>query len=130
MARVNVYVPDELDATVRSKLPDINVSQVLQRGLQAALECRHARLVCSECAFPVDHRELIDAALSKFFIDLLWALRNLVDRGGTAEGAARIAKQIAMQHQVSAAKNAPLPRPSRAQRHANKVVDWFDARSA
>lgn len=123
MARMNVYVPDELDAAVRSKLPELNISALVQRGLQAALECKHHRLVCAECATPIDQRAVIDEALCSFFIDLHWRLVELVDRGGTAEGAGRIAHDIAMRHRISCAPNFAAPRPSRATRRANRVVE-------
>lgn len=126
MARMNVYLPDELDATVRAKLPDLNVSALLQRGLQAALECRHARMVCAECAMPVDQRQAIDDALCAFFIDLHWRLVELVDRGGTAEGAGRIAHDIATRHRLSCAPNFAAPRPSRAARRSSRVVELPD----
>jgi post-segregation antitoxin (ccd killing protein) len=130
MTRLNVYLPDELAATVRATLPELNVSAVLQRGLQAALECRHHRMVCADCAAPVDHRELIDDALSSFFVDLYWKLHELVDKGGSAEGAARIAKEVGGRHRVAAAARMPLPRASRAQHRAQRVVDLPDTASA
>src|SRR2546423_8100958 len=98
--RVNVWLPDELNATIKRELPDVNVSAVLQRSLAALLECRHDELACSACASPIDRRQLIDNALSAFYLDLHWKLCELVDRGGTAEAAARIAKDIACRHHV------------------------------
>jgi hypothetical protein len=127
--RVNVWLPDELNATIKRELPDVNVSAVLQRSLAALLECRHDELACRECASPIDRRQLIDNALSAFYADLHWRLRDLVERGGTAEGAARIAKDVACRHRVSCAPNMPLPRPSREQRHRQRVLE-FDRSTA
>lgn len=122
--RVNVYLPDELNVAVRTRLPDVNISSVLQRALQQLLACEHRRLVCAECASPIDMRELVDEALCSLYLDLHWRLIELVDRGGTAEGAARIAKDVALRHRVSCAPNMPLPRPSREQRRRQRVLEF------
>lgn len=37
MAKVQVYLPDELRARIRAKLPDLNVSAVLQQALEEKL---------------------------------------------------------------------------------------------
>jgi hypothetical protein len=42
MARVNVYLPDELAELVRGACPGLNVSGVLQAGLRELLGCDHA----------------------------------------------------------------------------------------
>jgi post-segregation antitoxin (ccd killing protein) len=125
--RVNVYLPDELNVAVRTRIPGVNVSAVLQRALQDLLECEHRRLVCAECASPIDMRERVDEALCSLYLDLHWRLVELVDRGGTAEGAARIAKDVALRHRVSCAPNLPLPRPTRAQRQRQRVLEFPDA---
>lgn len=57
----------------------------------------------------------IDDALDALYRDLLWVLEDLVDSGGTAEGAARVLKAVAKQHGVRSA-DMPLPRPSRRTR--------------
>jgi post-segregation antitoxin (ccd killing protein) len=116
--RANVYLPNELAETVRRELPDINVSAVLQRALAALLGCTHDELVCAACATPVDHKQLVDVALGRFFVDLMWELRTLVDRGGTVEGAARVLKHCGELHHITTASSYPLPRRSRAQRAA------------
>jgi hypothetical protein len=121
--RVNVYLPDVLAATVAERLPDLNVSAVLQRALAALLECRHDALSCAECATPVDRRELIDVELGRFYSDLMWELQTLVARCGTAEGAARIAKDLGGRYRVTLASRIPLPRPTHAERVAAKVSE-------
>lgn len=57
----------------------------------------------------------IPQAMEVLWKDMLWALEELVDRGGTAEGAARVLKQVAVRHAIPGAEN-PLPRPSRRTR--------------
>jgi hypothetical protein len=116
--RLNVYVPDDLAATVREQLPGLNVSATLQAALADRLECRHSMAVCADCAQPLDLDELTDARLSRFYVDLFTHLETLVDHGGTAEGAARVAKTVAEGHRVSMAARLPLPRPTRARRAA------------
>lgn len=130
--RLNVYLPDELAATVRGRLPDLNVSAVLQDALRALLGCRHELIACAACATAIDKRRMIDDALSRFYMDLHWRLGELVnsDRGGTAEGAARIAKDVGERHQISAAGRLPLPRPSRALRQEQRVIDIDKERTA
>jgi hypothetical protein len=127
MGRINVWVPDELASTVRRELPDVRMSSVLQRALASLLHCDHHVLVCAECASPVVLRELVDEALCAVYLDLHWRLVELVDHGGTAEGAARIAKDVAVRHHVSCAKNLPLPRPTKAQRQRQRVLEFPDA---
>lgn len=123
MARLCVWVPDELAEVARQQLPGVNMSKILQEGLRARLGCRHDRLVCASCAEPVDHHQLVDEGLGRFYYDLHWRLAELVQRGGTAEGAARVAKDVAERHQVTAAKNLSLPRPTRAERRTAKVKE-------
>ena len=118
--RVNVYLPDELAATIRASVPELNLSRALQDALRGLLSCRHDQLECSACAAKVDRGSFIDRALSAFYWDLVDELHRLVDQGGTAEGAGRIAKDVAQRHQVSAARNAPLPRPPASRRGARR----------
>lgn len=117
--RVNCHVPDALAEQVKEHLPDVNVSSVLQRALQALLECHHERLVCADCGAEVDEEAASNAALDVFWRELLWAWQPLVDKGGTAEGAARVAKAVAVEMGVPGAERRALPRPPRnAQRAA------------
>lgn len=118
MARVTLWVPDELEAAVRGDLDGLNWSAVLQEGLRARLGCRHDTVVCSWCAEPIDRLALADAAKGSLFLDTMDRVSELVRRVGTAEGAARVALDVAQRHQVSAARDYPLPRPSRAERAA------------
>lgn len=113
--RLNVYVPDDLGERVKAALPDVNVSAVLQAALTKLIDCDHARVACADCGEPMDLSEVAGEALSRFYGDLLWALQPLVDRGGTAEGAARIAKTVAIEMCVPRA-DRPLPRPVRQKR--------------
>lgn len=128
--RVNVWLPDELNATIKQELPDVNVSAVLQDALRALLGCRHDRVSCAACAKPVDLRSLIDEALCSLYLDLHWKFVELIDRGGTVEGAARVAKEIATRHRVSCAPNIALARPSRAQRQRQRVLEFPDTPAA
>jgi hypothetical protein len=54
MARLTVYLPDELHQRAREQLPDdLSWSSVLAEGLAARLECAHAELVCARCHAPI-----------------------------------------------------------------------------
>ena len=117
--RLNVTVPDRLIERVRTDLPDVNVSGVLQAALRSLLECDHERLSCATCETTVSRADLATTALDQLYRDLLWALEPLVDRGGTAEGAARVAKSVGLEHGIPAAERVPLPRPNRAMREAS-----------
>ena len=125
MPRINVWVPDELHRSIRAQLPGLNVSAVVQGALAAQLDCTHEHLACSTCSTPVDHRQLIDAHLGRFYADALWDIGNLARAGGTAEGACRVLKDTAqrMPYRITQASRLPLPRPTRKQRHANKVTE-------
>lgn len=111
--RLNVYVPDALGAQVKERLPGVNVSAVMQDALRAMLDCDHGRLQCADCGEVVDPEVAARSALSAFWRDLLWAWGPLVDRHGTAEGAARIAKGVAIDAGIPGADRLPLPRPVR-----------------
>jgi post-segregation antitoxin (ccd killing protein) len=124
MARLNVWVPDELDAALRAQLPGINVSKLLQEAIRGVLGCRHEQLACRRCALPIDRHALLDERLGEFYRDLLWSLEPLVNRIGTAEGAARIAKDVALRFQVPGAEDLPLPRPSKANRERAKDLEF------
>lgn len=119
--RLNVSVPDELHRLVLDELPGVSPSQLLQEAMRALLDCRHETVRCSRCTSTVDVHERIDAALDRYYLDVLWELHPLVQRGGTAEGAARVAKSVAARHRIPAARRAPLPGRSRAERHGSKV---------
>lgn len=121
MPRINVWIPEQLDLELRRRIPGLNRSAIVQGALAAQLDCTHLALACSSCSTPVDHRRLIDEAQSALYLDQIWELHPLVTRGGTAEGAARVLKAVAERHRVSAAKS-PLPRATRAERRASKVV--------
>lgn len=120
--RINAYVPDGLAERVKAELPEVNVSAVLQEALRSLLDCDHDRLACADCGEPVDG-SVVDAeeALAAFWSDLLHEWGPLVDRGGTAEGAARVGKAVAIAHGIPGADRKPLPRPPRhaAMRHAS-----------
>lgn len=122
MPRLNVWVPDDLHRSIRTRLPGLNVSAVVQGALAAQLDCPHDHLTCASCSTPVDHRQLIDDASGRFYVRALEAIGNLARAGGTAEGAARVLKDQGERHQITAATRMPLPRPTRAQRVANKVT--------
>lgn len=114
--QLSVWVPNELAEALKTRLPGVNVSKVLQDGLRSLLDCEHDQLVCADCAAPVNRRAITDDALSKFYSQVMWEIRDLVAAGGTCEGAGRIVKGVAEAHQVSAAKRVSLPRPPRGVR--------------
>ena len=115
--RITIYVPDDLGEQVRSA--DMNVSAVAQEALRRRLECDHERLTCSACGDGVGRDEVAGGAMAELWQDMLWRWEPLVDRGGTAEGAARVARDVAVRHGVPRADRIPLPRPSRAMREAS-----------
>jgi len=125
MARMNVSVPDELVALVREQLPGLNVSGVLQEGLRARLGCNHAVLACTRCGGRLDHWHLVDAALGRFYADVLWEIGELVRRmpAATAEGACRVVKRVAADKNITEGAHQPVPRPSRARRRHPIVED-------
>jgi hypothetical protein len=54
MARLTVYLPDELHQRARDELPDdLSWSSILAEGLAARLECSHSEVVCARCHAPV-----------------------------------------------------------------------------
>lgn len=116
MARVNVTLPDELIELVRTELPGLNVSNVLQSALAVLTECPHDGLSCSCCGARVDRAALIDVALSRFYQEVMWQLQDPVGRCATAEGAARVVQDIARSWAVTVVDRTPLPRPTKSQR--------------
>ncbi len=114
--RVNVYVPDELVAAVRERLPGLNVSKALQTTLAGLLGCEHGDLACAVCGEAIDRSTVAGEALGAFYDDLLQRLEPLVWKVGTAEGAARIMRDVALRHGIGIAGFRPLPRPNRADR--------------
>jgi hypothetical protein len=122
--RVNVYLPDELAEAVRDELPGVNVSGVLQEALRGLLACDHRSMVCTSCAAPVDAERLRTDAVESYYRGLIHELGPVVDNGGTAEGAARVAKRVALDHDVAKAERIALPRPPRnARRRAAEVAE-------
>jgi hypothetical protein len=131
-ARMNVTLPDELAELVRSALPGLNVSGVLQRALQELVECDHAELSCSCCGAKVEQRALVDARLGAFYGEVIWQLHGPIARCETAEGAARVVQSIARSWEVPSVDRTPLPRPTRSQRaHAHaEIVKEAEAATA
>jgi hypothetical protein len=132
-ARMNVTMPDELAELVRTELPGLNVSAVLQRELAKLVRCPHDALACSCCGATVQQRALVDAQLSAFYQDVIWQLQTPVGRCETAEGAARVVQSVARAWEVSAVDVTPLPRPTRSQRarvHADLVKEAEAATAA
>lgn len=122
MARRNVWLPDELEAQLRERLPDLNVSAVLQESLLDLLgeDCEHRRLICVECGAEVHRSHLGGDAVAAYYSELIHELGPLVDQLGTAEGAARIAKRVALDFGVDGAERRALPRPPRSVRRARR----------
>lgn len=124
MARRNVYLPDELEAQVAARRPDLNVSRVLQDALWGLLgdDCEHRRLSCEDCGRELHRGDLGGAAVADYYRELLHELGPLVDQGGTAEGAARIAKRVAIEAGVPDAEHRALPRPPRTARNSRVLI--------
>lgn len=51
-----------------------------------------------------------------FYRDILHALSQHAQRGGTAYGAAVVVKRVAREYGLTVAEQVPLPRPTRAER--------------
>lgn len=113
--RLNVSVPDALMDQVRADLPDLNVSAVLQRALRDLLECDHEQMVCAACGDDVDVVDIARESMGLLWGELVHAWQPLVDRGGTAEGAARIGKEVAVRMGAAGAERRSLPRPPRTE---------------
>ena len=116
MARINVTLPDAMIELVRREMPGLNVSGVLRGALAELVECPHVELACSCCGAVVERQELVDVALSRFFQEVMWQLREPVGRCATAEGAARVVAQVARSWEVPVVDRTPLPRPNKSQR--------------
>jgi hypothetical protein len=114
--RLNVYLPDELTDALRAELPDLNVSRALQEALRSLLTCAHGDLCCQRCSKPLYRQDVAEEALSAFYVDVWDRLDLLVRKVGTAEGAARILRDVAVRHGVATAGWRPLPRPTRGER--------------
>lgn len=125
--RLNVHVPDELAALVKSQLPGLNVSALLQDALRARLDCDHHALACATCGTEISRREIVDAALSHFYGEIMWQLIGPVSRCATAEGAGRVVKSIAEGLGVTAVKTMPVPRATRSQRARHQAEILADA---
>lgn len=124
MARTNVYIPDELAATVKRELPDLNLSQVVRETLIGLLHCEHHELVCASCSARISRAEVVDGPLSSFWAALMDELELLALRGGTAEGAARVLRRVGQAHGATRSRR-PLPRPTRAERRSAQVREMF-----
>lgn len=126
MARLNVYVPDELAGLVRERLPGLNVSKVLRRALSGLLACDHVVLGCRACSAELSRGGLDTAAVAAFWLELAPELERLAWQDGTAVGAAAVVWRVAKAHGVP---TGPAPRPTRAERDNNRAR-WRDERTA
>lgn len=123
---MTVTLPDELLELVRGELPGLVVSQVLQEALQARLRCDHQVLRCARCKGLVDVEALVAARLAQFVMVLDRRVEDLVvsKMGGTAEGAARVLRDMARSFGVDLS-SVPLPRPTRARRAEQKQRQYL-----
>lgn len=113
MTRTTVWIPDELLERVRAERPDLNLSAIVQGALRELLDCPHDTLVCSACGELGLRDEIERAALGRFWRAVAVRLEPLIDRRGTAEGAARLVREVAVAHGVIPAAAAPAQRPPR-----------------
>lgn len=67
--------------------------------------------------------EVVD--VGRFYSDLLYELGEHAARGGTAYGAAVVARRVALAHGVERADVVPLPRPTRAERADRRDRAWL-----
>jgi hypothetical protein len=127
MARLSVYVPDELARLVREQLPRLNVSATLQAALSRHLACGHETLVCSGCSAIVDRQTVERAGERSLWLALVEVVEPLVWRCATAEGAAAAMWRVANARALPA---GVLPRPNRAEREAAKLEAWEAERAS
>jgi len=109
-ARVTLSLPSGLLERVRQANPELNLSEVFQKAMQEVLDCPHRELRCARCSAPIDHREIQADVLGRFFSDAMWALGELIYGGGTAEGAHRVLKRLAIGWGVPGASDYALAR--------------------
>lgn len=126
MPRVNVYVADELLATVHERLPGVSPSQVLQDGFRALLGCEHAHAICGACAQPIDIGAIVSAAQETMGRAVLGRLFDHVwNPGATLQGSAVVIRDVVRLYAPRAA-GVPLPRLSAkaldAQRNAQETA--------
>lgn len=113
MARLNVYLPDELEATMRATLPGLNVSAVLRAAIESVLDCPHEEWACVDCGSHVDRAAEQLGVVVGFYRDAMDRIEPLVFAGGTAEGAAAALQDAARARGIT---TGPRPRPTRAER--------------
>lgn len=116
-------MPAELFEAFREVFPDANLSGLLQEAMRARLGCDHEEVACARCGESIDRRAVELDALGKFYREALWQIGDLSRKGGTAEGAQRVFKDVGERFQIPDASRLPLTRPTRRQRTANKVKD-------
>jgi hypothetical protein len=126
--RINIWVTPGLLEAAREVNPDLNVSALVQEALREVIGCSHEELACRKCSAPIVRADVVEKAVTSFYLDALDAIGELVRRGGTAEGAARKLREIAGRWRLKIATEAPLPRPTRAERHTAKVKEMPDRR--
>jgi hypothetical protein len=127
MARISVYLPDELVELVREQLPGVNVSRLVQETLAGRLACGHERVTCVRCTAAFDRSELDAVAVRAFWLEVSAAVEPIVWAVGTAEGAAAAAWGVARAQGLPVGTN---PRPTRAEREAATERRWREGREA
>jgi hypothetical protein len=115
--RVNVWIPDELHHTIKSRVPRLNLSAIVQGALAATLECDHDELACATCSAGVERSGIADEAMGRLYDLALGKLERLMNDGGTVEGAIRLLAEAGRGLNVTAAQRA-VPRLSKARRDA------------
>lgn len=113
VARLNVYLPDELAETMRATLPGLNVSAVFRAAIEAVLDCPHEEWACADCGSHVDRDAVVRTEVERFYREAMERVEPLVFAVGTAEGAAGALQDVARSWGV---KTGPRPRPTRAER--------------
>lgn len=123
MARISVSLPDEMVELVRREMPGLNVSGVLLEALAERVGCEHRDLECSCCGAAVVRRDVELVVLGRFYQEAIWQLETPIRRCATAEGAARVLRDVAGSWEVPTVESTPLPRPTRANReHAHREL--------
>jgi hypothetical protein len=120
MPRRTVWVSDELNQLAET-LPSINWSEALANGVRALASCEHQDLACAACGTTTTAGHVAGPALEAFFRSIMVELGANVGQPGY-EGAARIVRRIAADHDVPGIAAVAVPRATRAQREARLEV--------
>ena len=121
MARLSVYVPDDLVDRLKTERPGANVSALLQAALRGAVGCQHDDFVCECCGLRVARGAVEHRAMDTLWSAIFRRLEAHVHARGSVEGAVTVAKAAATEAGASSATRSTLPRLTQTVRQADEV---------